>query len=211
MMRPRVERETHEMKSFLSMNWWCCLQVEFAAPVATATAEAAAQRELEPAQHRSSPSVSFFSSDMSRVGSSKSDRREASGGGCQLCERLNCESKLGMLWSNEKMLTRFLPHRALAKLDLPRHTVDVTLAPQLFGTLGVTIRIRRKSYVNRDVGMGCGHVEIVSRVFMSADLMIGMVETTGLECGLHYYLFLVCLFVCCGHVLISYTFCWLCL
>lgn len=44
--------------------------------------------------------------------------------------------------------------------------------------------------------MGCGgHVEIVSGAFMSADLMIGMAETTGLECGLPYYLFLVGLFV----------------
>jgi hypothetical protein len=59
--------------------------VESAAPVATGTAEAAAKRELEPAQHRSSPTVSFFSSAMRRSGSSKSRCREASAGGFRRC------------------------------------------------------------------------------------------------------------------------------
>lgn len=62
----------------LSINR-CCLQAEFAAPVATAAREAAAKRELEPAQHLSPP-VSFFSSAM-LLGSSKSRCRESSIGG----------------------------------------------------------------------------------------------------------------------------------
>lgn len=66
--------------------------------------------------------------------------------------KIDCETTL----ENDVGATRSwnsISSSTRSKLDLPPHIVDVTLAPQLFGTLGVTIQIRRKSWVNRDLGM----------------------------------------------------------